>query len=138
MFRHVGIVVNDLQNMLHFYSEILGMDVISNEFEEGHFLNKILGYNDIKGDIIKLGKDNKTIVELLDFNKKEINSNKTLIKNGFTHFAITVSNVDELYNKLLQNNFFVISNPQVSVNKKFKVCFCQDPEGNFIEIVEIL
>jgi catechol-2,3-dioxygenase len=138
MFRHVGIVVNDLQNMLHFYSEILGMDVISNELEEGHFLNKILGYNDIKGDIIKLGKDNKTIVELLDFNKKEINSNKTLIKNGFTHFAITVSNVEELYDKLLQNNFFVISDPQVSVNKKFKVCFCKDPEGNFIEIVEIL
>jgi catechol-2,3-dioxygenase len=138
MFRHVGIVVNDLQNMLHFYSEILGMDVISNELEEGNFLNKILGYNDIKGDIIKLGKDNKTIVELLDFNKKEINSNKTLIKNGFTHFAITVSNVEELYDKLLQNNFFVISDPQVSVNKKFKVCFCKDPEGNFIEIVEIL
>jgi catechol-2,3-dioxygenase len=124
--------------MLHFYSEILGMDVISNELEEGNFLNKILGYNDIKGDIIKLGKDNKTIVELLDFNKKEINSNKTLIKNGFTHFAITVSNVEELYDKLLQNNFFVISDPQVSVNKKFKVCFCKDPEGNFIEIVEIL
>ena len=115
MFRHVGIVVNDLKNMLYFYSEILGMEIISDEIEGGEFLNKILGYNDISGRIIKLGKNEKTIVELLDFNEKENQSNKTLI-----------------------NNFFVMSEPQISVNKKFKVCFCKDPEGNFVEIVEIL
>ena len=138
MFRHVGIVVNDLKNMLYFYSEILGMEIISDEIEGGEFLNKILGYNDISGRIIKLGKNEKTIVELLDFNEKENQSNKTLINNGFTHFAITVSDIDELYYKLILNNFFVMSEPQISVNKKFKVCFCKDPEGNFVEIVEIL
>ena len=41
MFRHVGIVVGDLKNMLYFYSEILGMNVISDEIEEGNFLDKI-------------------------------------------------------------------------------------------------
>ena len=138
MFRHVGIVVNNLDTMLFFYSEVLGMEIISNEIEEGLFLNKILGYDNIIGRIIKLGKDKKTIVELLDFNKKEDNYNKTLIKNGFSHFAITVSDVNELYKKLIQNNFFVVSEPQISVNKKFKVCFCRDPEENFVEIVEIL
>jgi catechol 2,3-dioxygenase-like lactoylglutathione lyase family enzyme len=138
MFRHVGIVVNNLDTMLFFYSEVLGMEIISNEIEEGLFLNKILGYDNIIGRIIKLGKDKKTIVELLDFNKKEDNHNKTLIKNGFSHFAITVSDVNELYKKLIQNNFFVVSEPQISVNKKFKVCFCRDPEENFVEIVEIL
>ena len=138
MFRHVGIVVGDLKNMLYFYSEILGMNVISDEIEEGNFLDKILGYNKIKGRIVKLGKEGKTVVELLDFEKKEDNSNKNLIKNGITHFAITVSNADELYNKLIKNNLFIISQPQISVNEKFKVFFCQDPEGNFIEIVEIL
>lgn len=138
MFRHIGIVVSNLDNMLFFYSHIMGMDIISDEFEYGYFLNEILGLTNVKGRIIKLGKENRTIVELLDFNKKENRGANSLLEKGITHFAITVTNIDELYDKLIKNNIFVISKPQISVNKNFKVCFCKDPEGNFIEIVEIL
>jgi catechol-2,3-dioxygenase len=138
MFRHVGIVVNDIDKMLNFYSTILELDIISDEIESGKFLNKIIGYENIYGRIIKLGKDNKTIVELLDFNQKEDSSEKTLIKKGITHFAITVNNIDLLYKKLIKNQLMTISDPQISNNEKFKVIFCKDPENNFIEIVEIL
>ena len=138
MFRHIGIVVNNIEKMLFFYSEILELEIISDEIESGKFLNKILGYQNIYGRIFKLGKNGKTIVELLDFNQKEESSEKTLIKKGITHFSITVNNLDILYKKLINNNLLTISEPQISVNEKFKVCFCTDPENNFIEIVEVL
>ena len=138
MFRHVGIVVNNIEKMLFFYSGILGLEIISDEIESGIFLNKILGYQNLYGRIIKLGKNNNTIVELLDFNQKEDSCEKTLIKKGITHFAITVNNLDILYEKIINNKLLVISEPQISVNEKFKVCFCTDPENNYIELVEIL
>jgi len=138
MFRHVGIVVDDIDKMLFFYSKILGMEIISDEVEEGPFLNEILGQDNLNARIVKLGKENKTIVELLDFNKKQNNFSKTIIKNGITHFALTVSNIESLRNNLIVNNFFTLSPPKISVNKKFKVFFCKDPEDNFLELVEIL
>jgi hypothetical protein len=47
-------------------------------------------------------------------------------------------NLDILYEKIINNKLLVISEPQISVNEKFKVCFCTDPENNYIELVEIL
>ena len=49
MFRHIGIVVNNIEKMLFFYSEILELEIISDEIESGKFLNKILGYQNKYG-----------------------------------------------------------------------------------------
>jgi catechol 2,3-dioxygenase-like lactoylglutathione lyase family enzyme len=63
MFRHVGIVVNDLGKMIWFYQDVIGLEILYDKIEEGRFLNHILNSNDKSPRIIKLGKDNKTIVE---------------------------------------------------------------------------
>lgn len=138
MFRHIGIVTQDIDKMLFFYKNILELDVISDEVESGKFLNVILGYETLEARIVKLGKNKETIVELLDFNKKRIKNESSLLNFGYTHFALTINNIDRLYEKLKELKIEVISSPQISVNKKFKVCFCKDYENNFIELVEIL
>lgn len=138
MFRHIGIVVSDLEKMLFFYKNILELDTISDELEYGVFLNKIIGGENLNARIVKLGKNKQTIVELLYFNQKENTNSKKLTETGLTHFALTIKDLDSLYLNLLENKIKVISEPQISVNKKFKVCFCLDYENNFIELVEIL
>ena len=138
MFRHVGIVVDNIDSMLFFYSEIMDLDVISDEIEEGEFLNKILDLKSIDARVIKLGKESKTIVELLKFNRDDSTEKKTLLGKGITHFALTVSDLDKLYIKLIDYGLTIINEPQISNNEKFKVCFCKDPEDNYIELVEIL
>lgn len=138
MFRHVGIVVEDLEKMRGFY-ESLGLEVMYDEVEEGPFLEHILGLPKAKAHILKLGKNNQTIVELLAFDSyvNRLLNNRLHLK-GLTHFALTIENLDELFEKLSKNNIKFLNNPKVSPDNKVKVAFCVDPEDNFIELVEIL
>jgi catechol 2,3-dioxygenase-like lactoylglutathione lyase family enzyme len=137
MFRHVGIVVKDIANQLKFYRDLLNLEVYYNEIEEGQFLESITGIKNIKGQIVKLGIDGKTIVELLAFNKQKFAvSNKEMAANGYTHFALTVKNLNNLYLELKKYEIFFVSLPKISNNGKYKVCFCRDFENNLIELVE--
>lgn len=139
MFRHVGIVVENIEKQLFFYKELLGLEVYYEEIEKGYFLETIIGYKDVSPKIYKLGKDNKTIVELLYFGNNLEQINKTnLIKKGITHFAITIENLENTYEILSNNNINFVSKPMLSPSGKHKVCFCQDFESNFIELVENL
>lgn len=136
MFRHVGIVVHDLDKQLRFYRDIIGLEVYYEKLEHGEFIEHILGGSKgAKAYIIKLGKNNQTIVELLDFSSDYADpfayNPKSLYKLGYTHFAITVDNIDEL-----SKNVDLISEPKINEEGTFKVCFCKDPEGNFIELVQ--
>jgi catechol 2,3-dioxygenase-like lactoylglutathione lyase family enzyme len=139
MFRHVGIVVKDIDKQLFFYRDLLGMRVLYNEVECGDFLDKIISIKDSKINIYKLGFDN-IIVELLHYFKN--NESDISIKNindfGITHFAITVINIDKIYDKLLQNSITFLSNPEINHQKTHKVCFCRDYENNLIELVQEL
>ena len=137
MFRHVGIVVNDLDKMIWFYRDLMGLEIIYDEIEDGRFLNHILNSNNKSPRIIKLGQDNKTIVELLYFGNCKVNE-KNLFCNGYTHFALTIKDTDSLYDKLIKNNLSVINTPIISDEKTVKVFFGMDPENNIIEFVELL
>lgn len=137
MFRHVGIVVNDLDKMIWFYRDLMGLEIIYDEIEDGRFLNHILNSNNKSPRIIKLGQYNKTIVELLYFGNCKVNE-KNLFCNGYTHFALTIKDADSLYDKLIKNNLSVINTPIISDEKTVKVFFGMDPENNIIEFVELL
>lgn len=137
MFRHVGIVVNDLDKMKWFYQDVIGLEILYDKIEEGRFLNHILNSNNKSPRIIKLGRDNKTIVELLYFGDCKINE-KNLFDNGYTHFALTIEDGNSLYNKFIKNDLSVINTPIISDEKTVKVFFGMDPENNIIEFVELL
>lgn len=137
MFRHVGIVVNDLDKMIWFYQDLIGLEIIYDKIEEGRFLNHILNSNNKSPRIIKLGQNNKTIVELLYFGDCEINK-KNLFDNGYTHFALTIDDGNYLYDKFIKNGLSVINTPTISDEKTVKVFFGMDPENNIIEFVELL
>lgn len=137
MFRHVGIVVNDLDKMIWFYQDLIGLEIIYDKIEDGRFLNHILNSNNKSPRIIKLGRDNKTIVELLYFGDCKINE-KNLFDNGYTHFALTIEDNNSLYDKFIKNDLYVINTPIISDEKTVKVFFGMDPENNIIEFVELL
>jgi hypothetical protein len=84
-----------------------------------------------------LGWENKIIVELLYFGSCKINK-KSLFENGYTHFALTIDNVNSLYDKFIDNNLPIINTPTISDEKTVKVFFGSDPENNIIEFVELL
>lgn len=139
-FRHLGIVVKDIQEQLFFYKDLLGMEIYYDNIENGKYIELLLGEKGASIHIYKLGKGGSIIVELLDFGSKLIKSDemKKLFNNGITHFALQVNNLERLFNLLKQHDVNFINKPIITPDHKFKVCFCEDFEGNFIELVEKL
>jgi hypothetical protein len=137
MFRHVGIVVNNMNSMLSFYMKVFELNVISNEIENGNFLDILLGNINSSAHIIKLGKNKSTFLELLYFQKCDLEY-KSLFTNGITHFAVTVDDISLVVNNVIKYGGSIINLPEINDSKSCKVCFCRDIENNFIEIVQIL
>ena len=57
---------------------------------------------------------------------------------GCSHIALTVPNLDNLYDKLLEQDVVFNSPPQYSPDGYAKVTFCKDPDGSLVELVEVL
>lgn len=139
MFRHVGIVVNDIEKQLVFYRDLLGLQILYHKVESGEFLEKILSISGVKIDIYKLGLNGNTIVELLHY--LDVDSEfkeKRIEDNGITHFAITITDLESLYDRLKDSSVAFLSSPQINSLKTHKVCFCRDFENNLIELVQEL
>ena len=66
--RHAGISVRNLEKALHFYQELLGLNIKTRTDERGLFLEGILAYPDAKVTTVKLGTESgPTLIELLSY-----------------------------------------------------------------------
>ena len=137
--RHVGIVVDNLEKALHFYCDLLGFQVYKQEHQKGQWLFNLLGIKDLI--YVKLKLENYQMIELYYFptkldDKDEIT--RQFSSGGFNHIAITVDNVEEVYEKLKKENLYIKNIPILDLSATHKLFFCRDYFGNLLEIVEEL
>lgn len=142
-FRHVGIIVNNLKDSLYFYKKFFNFKIEITMNEGGEYLNFLWNKNNAKIKSIKLSDNtNKISLELIQIETVEgIKKNSKpldITDMGITHFALTVKNIEKLYEKMKKEDVKFLNKPILSKDKKAKVVFCQDPTGCFIELVEIL
>lgn len=140
MIRHTGIYVKDLERMKDFYCRHFDMEVAVHDTEKGAYIEKILGIQGIRVDLYKLIRRDGTMLELL---KPGIEDNceayaDSMTYNGCLHIAFTVDDLRSLYEEMRTEGVEFISEPTISPNKKACVCFCRDPEGNYLELVQEL
>lgn len=138
--RHTGIYVKDIEIMRNFYCKYFDMKVEINNIEEGEYIETVLGVRKIKILVNKLTTEDGCMLELIkNFSREsEFIDVKTLVNVGTYHIAFTVCDLDNLYRRMMLENIKFISKPEISSDGKAKVCFCYDPEGNFVELVEEL
>ena len=137
--RHTGIVVSDIDKSLHFYENLLGFKVVKRIDEEGSYIDNLLKLKNGKVTTIKMCLANGHMIELLYFhNFQKEKKEKKIDDIGLTHFSITVDNISILYARLTKKGINFLSHPQISSDGYAKVAFCKDPDGVFVEIVEIL
>jgi catechol 2,3-dioxygenase-like lactoylglutathione lyase family enzyme len=138
--RHVGLVVLNLDKALIFYRDLLGLKIQGTTSEEGNFISSITSINNVKLNTVKLSADdNSTRIELIELLSEIPATNNTqLSTRGFTHIALTVSDLDELYIKLQNKGIEFTCEPKLSPNGKLKITFCRDFEGNFLELTQEL
>ncbi len=139
-FRHVGIVVKDMEKALYFYRDLLGFKIVKKMQESGNYIDSVCGVKKISVITVKLSADDNNLIELLYFISpvSKNNAAKGLTDVGFSHISCTVENIDATYDRLSKAGIHFNSLPQVSSEGYAKVAFCLDPEGNFIELVEVL
>ncbi|MDD3296567.1 MAG: VOC family protein [Candidatus Omnitrophica bacterium] len=139
--RHTGIVVENLDKALVFYRDILGLKVSKQAQEPAEYIGKLSGLNkDVKLTTVKLSADDGNLVELLHCPScsRKLSTDRSLFDKGISHIAFSVADLDFEYKRLAEAGVKFNSSPCVSPNGYAKVVFCQDPEGNFIELVQVL
>ena len=137
--RHIGLVVSSIDNALRFYRDLLGLKIDSSTDESGNLISELIGHERVKLKTVKLcAVDNGTRLELIELiNPKPIlNKGYELTNKGFTHIALTVNNLEEIYTKLKEKGIQFNSPPKISSNGSLKLTFCRDFEGNFLELIQ--
>lgn len=138
--RHIGIPVSNLRQVRPFY-EALGFRAVVDHYEEGPFLEKILGIAGVKIHVVKMALENHWTVELLEYHvpksSEEPARARKINQIGSAHVAVTVDDIDKEYHRLVREGVSFISAPQNSPDGYARVAFCQDPEGNYLELVQI-
>ena len=138
--RHTGIVVHDMKRSFHFWHDIMGLKVEVDGVEEGEFIDKLQHLDGVKVHIIKLSAPDGTLIELLRDEKhpRPAPPKRELCDCGISHVAFTVADAETSWQVLREAGCEVLSAPLVSPDDKAKVFFARDPEGNLIELVEML
>ena len=137
--RHMGIVVNNMENSLKFYRDLLGLKIIRDMDEHGNYIDNMLSLDNVQVRTIKMSADiGNTLIELLDFKSHIDDEIRNFYTIGASHVALTVDNLDDLYKHLSANNVRFNAPPQKSPDGLVKVTFCKDPDGTPIELVEML
>ena len=55
---------------------------------------------------------------------------------GASHLALVVSDIDAAYQKLVDNGALAL-NPPVELVSGRKACYLQDPDRNWIELIQL-
>jgi len=138
--RHIGIVIRDLEKSVSFYKDLFSLEVQKEMIEEGEYIDNLVG---IKGASIswsKLKAKDGTVIELLEYQNtlKQEKDNYSASRLGCSHIAVSVENIDEVYEKLQKYNCKCNSKPLFSPDGNVKVMYCHDLDGTILEIVEEL
>jgi len=138
--RHTGIVVRNLKESVEFYCA-LGFVEDNRDVEEGVFIDTVVGLQNTKLEWVKLKALDGYILELLQYHSHPERKSITKQKSnqlGSSHIAFSVDCINTVCEKIKKIGGSMVNSPALTNDKKVKVAYCHDNEGNLIEIVEVL
>ncbi len=121
---HSMIRVNDLEESIKFYTEVLGMKLLrEKEYPEGKFSLAFLGY----------GKETENTVIELTYNWSTSDYEHG---NAFGHIAIEVDDIYKVCEEIKSKGVKVIRDPGPMMGSRLLLAFIEDPNGYKIELIE--
>ena len=141
--NHTGFVVSDMERSRAFYRDLLGLQEERDQILEGEFISELVGYPDARLHIVYLGPgDMRHSVELIQYLNPPGDA-VTLPQRhqvGATHLGVIVDDLDAFYQELSAKGVRFVSPPAVRPGAVYpmarKGCYMQDPDGNWLELLE--
>ena len=121
---HSMIRVNDLEESIKFYIEVLGMKLLrEKEYPEAKFSLAFLGYGN---------ETENTVIELTyNWDTKDYEHG-----NAFGHIAIEVDDIYKVCEEIKSKGVKVIRDPGTMMGSRLLLAFIEDPNGYKIELIE--
>lgn len=139
-FHHTGIVVSDLERMVRFYTDDLGLAIV-NEIDsiappEGDHT----GVSGAERTLVFLGFEGGHQIELVHYRQPAARPGH-LDKHqlGAMHVCFNVVDLAGLHQTLSDKGVRFVSEPKFSQTpdgKQVGIVYAQDPEGNWLEFIQ--
>ncbi|MFC4767350.1 VOC family protein [Effusibacillus consociatus] len=140
---HVNVIVKDLDEMLDFYRNVLGFEVmVESEIANEAFCQGVgLPDASVKMAHLRLpGSDFR--VEMFQYNNLVPNPQSAdwLNQQGYRHIAFQVHDLEQAYQELMNQGVPFVSPPLLVTESGYaagvRFCCLRDPEGNLIELIQ--
>jgi len=136
---HIAVAVKDLDKSIEWYRNVLGFQLTKEPVEidtdtspSGEVARTLFGRDMKKLRIAQMTLDNQIGLELFEF-IIPLYEKDNFKKSGFLHMCVIVQDMDIFIKKLEENGGKVkIEN----ISQQKRVVFCEDPDGNIIELWE--
>jgi len=138
--RHAGTVVQDMDAMLHFYRDFLGFKVCEDFVDASEYVQAITGVKGAHIHTVNLKAPDGAIIQLQRYRShpQAVSPARACCDVGLNHLAVQVDDIHEVYGVLSNCGVTFTSEPKLSSQGIAIVTACHDPEGNIIELVEMV
>ncbi len=137
-FHHTAISVTEMDRSIHFYCELLGMNLEWRiDHKRGEALEKVVGLENVDVSYAMLSGWGGRL-ELFQYHSppgQPYPPDKPVCDQGITHFGFQVDEIDALYEKLVALEVRFNTPPQV-IRPGVKATYFHDPDGITVEFVQ--
>jgi catechol 2,3-dioxygenase-like lactoylglutathione lyase family enzyme len=138
-FNHTGIVIDDVDLMVKFYCDDLGLTelkcVESNAPPEGNHT----GIPGSKRTLIIVGFGEGHKIELVKYHEPgSAARDDDMTRIGTNHVCFNVENIEDTHAELTAKGVEFVTDPIIKTteNGRHGIVYARDPEGNWLEFIE--
>ena len=138
-FFHTGFVVEDLERSVSFYRDVVGLEILREREFAGSEISQVLGYESAHLKMAMLGVHGQKghALELIQYFNPASSGRTTSERSvlGASHLAFHVDDIEGTFQRMIANGARQL-NPPVHVPPNRSACYLQDPDGNWIELLQ--
>ena len=141
-FNHSGFVVKDIEKMVEFYRDALGLTVMREVNSVAPPEGDHTGVPGARRTLVFVGvAEGEHVLELVQFDDPQSpDSGRPLNYHlGAAHVCFNVENLEKLHQDLTARGIEFVTEPkfrETPEGGRRGICYARDPEGNYLEFIE--
>jgi catechol 2,3-dioxygenase-like lactoylglutathione lyase family enzyme len=139
--EHFSFTVSNLDEALHFFCDILGLNATPVVLVENEGVQKIIGMPGAKLRISLVQLPDTTRIELIEYvTPKGAKTDLATCNTGVAHIAFNVDDIQKMYEELSSRGVTFVSAPVWAPGNdgrgRWAVCYLRGPDGITLELIQ--